>query len=62
MAGEAITIAGITYPEYDDKPGGSSFSAEDIVLPHGRLMDIAVTNDEIFITDHKRGVIWHVEY
>ena len=60
-AGEAMSIAGRAYPAYEAVPQRERFNAEDIVLPHGRLMDFAVTQGGIFITDHKRGVLWRVD-
>lgn len=61
VAGEALTIVGIASPEYTRDPSGTHFPAEDITLPHGRLMDFAVTTHEILITDHKRGIVWRVD-
>jgi len=62
VAGETITIAGMASPVYERELSDltASFRAEDIIFPHGRLMDFVVTDDGIFITDHKRGVIWVV--
>jgi len=61
IPGEAISIAGIASPEYDLEPSGTTFAAEDVVLPHGRLMDFTVTNEGILLTDHKRGVVWLID-
>jgi hypothetical protein len=33
-----------------------------MVLPHGRLLDFAVTKDGILLTDHKRGVVRRMDY
>jgi len=62
ISGDAVTIAGIASPTYDRESNDVTFAAEDIILPHGRLMDFTVTDDGILITDHKRGVIWRVTY
>jgi serine/threonine protein kinase len=60
--GPTITLAGIAGPAYDPQPVAPSLPAEDIILPHGRLMDFTVTDNGIFITDHKRGILWHMDY
>jgi len=62
IAGEAISIAGMASPVYDRELSRTVFAAEDVILPHGRLIDIAVLDNGILISDHKRGVIWHVNY
>lgn len=58
VAGDTITLAGMANPEYAHEPSDISVAAEDIVLPHGRMMDFIVTADGILLTDHKRGVVW----
>jgi len=60
VAGEAITIAGIASPVYDRELSHTTYNAEDIILPHGRMMDFVVMDDGILITDHKRGVVWRI--
>jgi len=60
IAGEAITVAGIASPVYERDLGITAHNAEDIILPHGRMMDIVVTDNGVLVTDHKRGVIWRV--
>jgi hypothetical protein len=58
VAGDTITIAGIADPEYSSQSGSSLFAAEEIVFPHGRMMDFIVTESGILLTDHKSGVVW----
>ena len=60
VAVDTISIAGIASPVYDREIGGTSFAAENIVLPHGRMMDFTVTDEGVILTDHKRGVMWVV--
>jgi len=62
VAGVAITIAGTANPYYNLELAAVSYAAEDIILPHGRLMDFTVTESGIFLTDHKRGVVWRIDY
>ena len=61
VAGECVTLAGMASPDYDLALNNTSTPAEDIILPHGRYMDFAVTDSGILLTDPKRGVVWRVE-
>ena len=58
MAGECITIAGEASPTFDLEISRTRQAAEDIILPNSMLMDFAVIEDGILLTDPKRGVIW----
>ena len=62
VAGDTISIAGIASPVYSPHPGGRTFAAEDIILPHGRMIDFALTDFGILLTDHKRGITWIIDY
>ena len=62
VAGDTITIAGIASPIYDNQPSGSLFAAEEMIFPHGRMMDFVVTESGILLTDHKCGVVWLIDY
>ena len=61
VAGDTMTIAGIASPIYDNQPSRFSFAAEDIVFPHGRMMDFIVIESGILLTDHKCGVVWLID-
>jgi hypothetical protein len=61
VAGDTITIAGIASPIYNSQSGGFLFAAEDIVFPHGRMMDFIVVESGILLTDHKCGVVWNTK-
>jgi len=61
VAGECITLAGMASPHFDMAPDMRRKAAEDVILPFGSLMDFAVTDDGILVTDPKRGVIWVIE-
>ncbi|MCL2198252.1 MAG: serine/threonine-protein kinase [Defluviitaleaceae bacterium] len=56
---EAITIAGMASPAYD-LDFFQSAAAEQIILPYSYLTDFIFYNDNILLTDPKRGVIWNV--
>jgi len=58
---QATTIVGIASPQYNQELTDTVYQAENIILPHGRLMDFAITDYGILITDHKRGVVWRVD-
>jgi hypothetical protein len=60
-AGECITIAGEASPEFDMEITQTTWAAEDIVLPNSKLMDFAVTDEGILLTDPMRGVVWWVD-
>ncbi len=59
VALNCITVAGEASPEFnmDISPA----KAEDIVLPNSKLMDFAVLDNSILITDPKRGIVWEME-
>ena len=61
VAAECITIAGAARPTFDLDITQTTQAAEEIILPNSRLMDFAVNNNGVLLTDPKRGVIWWVE-
>jgi len=61
IAGESTTLAGMASPVYERDLTITMHNAEDIILPHGRMMDIAVIDGRVLLTDHKRGVVWLVD-
>lgn len=61
IAGECITIAGEASPEFDMKVPEGKQNAEEIILPNSKLIDFAVYEESILLTDSKRGVLWRVE-
>ncbi|MCL2356934.1 MAG: serine/threonine-protein kinase [Defluviitaleaceae bacterium] len=57
---DAVTLAGVTSPTFDMNFSATE-AAESIVLPYSRLMDfIPWGNNEVLLTDPKRGVVWSV--
>jgi hypothetical protein len=61
VAGDTITVAGFASPVYDSQPDDFIFAAEDIVFPHGRMMDFIVIESGILLTDHKCSVVWLIK-
>jgi len=61
VAGECITIAGEANPTFDLDVIKAKQKAEDIVLPNSELMDFVAKENNILLTDPKRGVVWSVE-
>ena len=61
VAAECITIAGEASPTFDLDITQTKQAAEEIILPNSRLMDFAVKDNGVLLTDPKRGVIWWVE-
>ena len=62
FADECITIAGEASPTFDLDVWDDALLAEDIIFPNSMLMDFAVTEDGVLITDPKRGLVWLVEH
>jgi len=60
VAGMCITVAGMASPEFEQELSKSRIAAEDAILPFGSLMDFAVFDETILLTDYKRGVIWEI--
>lgn len=60
-ASECITIAGEASPTFNIDISETQQLSEDIILPNSKLMDFAVINNGILLTDPKRGVMWWVE-
>jgi len=61
VASECITVAGEASPTFELDISETQQPSEDIILPNSNLMDFAVKDDGILLTDPKRGVIWRVE-
>jgi len=61
VAGECITVAGEASPTFNLEIVQPRQAAEDIILPNSRLMDFAVKDSDVLLTDPKRGVMWWVE-
>ena len=60
IAGMCITLAGMADPNFDMENYETRLPAEDAVLPFSNLMDFAVTDSGILLTDPKRGIIWRI--
>lgn len=61
VAIECITIVGEASPVFEWNIKQSTQMAESIILPNSKLMDFAVLDNFILLTDPKRGFIWHIE-
>lgn len=60
IAHSSVTIAGRASPVYELENFAETENAENIILPFSYLTDFAFLENEILLTDPKRGVIWSV--
>ncbi len=61
VAVECITLAGEASPIFDFEIAETQQVTQDIILPNSKLMDFAVKDSSILLTDPKRGVLWWVK-
>lgn len=58
---DCITMAGEVSPIFELGITETKQSAEEIVLPNSKLMDFAIKDEGILLTDPKRGVVWRIK-